>query len=827
VRRRKPQNPMQEISTINVPTVIKRDGTKVLLDVNQIWYKYGDLIKRYDIEGIDLPWLVKLVIQGLRPEITTREIDALAEHICATKNPIDGGYHKLAMTIRLSNLYRTIPLSWYESLKMFAIDGEMPLKGLSPSPEIVEFARDHQNAIDEAIVEAQERMDKNLEYAQLCVLENQYMLLRADGSVGELPQHMWMRVAVALAHLDGLPSVLTLFERISQYKVCLPTPVLRTAGTYNKTHISCFLASARDSVDHMYDMVKEFAICSKMGGGFGLSVSAIRSTGAAIKTTGGEATGLVKYLKVFGQVRKHVKQGSNKRSGTCASYCEPWHADFVDFFQIRSPTVEEKNACKDVFPVAWMPDLFFKRVDARAQWSFFNPDDVQDLLQTYGEEFESRYIEHERAGRALSTMPALDLLHLMTMNMMLCGGPGVMGKDAVNELSTYNHIAKVDNGNLCEEIVIPSIGDAKGCCVLGAVGLPAHVTPSGKFDMPDFLESVRLAVRYVDRLNDMTTFPTPEDRQTHLKYRPIGVGVSGLADVFAMCSIPFDSEAARVMNYRIFEWMHYVAVDESSRMAAESGCVQDFAESNLAKGLLHPALFDARWKRLNPGKEIWRPKNLACGDKMVGGSVSPPWEDLADLVSKNGVRNLHVNALMPTASSSAAVQNNECFEPFTSNCYARNLQSGYYYFANRHLIKRLKELDLLNAETLEVLRRDRGSVRNVPGLPAHDISVFATAWELRQKALLQLACDRQRFVDQSISWNVFIAEPTNNKVATMLMDAWRGGAKCMLYYLRTQPAAVMLTKTEIGTYEALESEAQEEEEGGKNAPTCSRGGCSL
>jgi ribonucleoside-diphosphate reductase alpha subunit len=784
--------------------VTKRDGRLEPVDKEQIYARYAKLANDRGIaDKVDARWVGDSVALALADKITTRQLDEIAEKICAHSNPSVPYYHQLAAQIKLDNLWKDVPAGWLEALCKFQ---DCPSNGMYPSPSLCTYARQHAAIFEDAL---QHHRDKGYDYSSIHILESQYLLRLLNGNIGERIQHMWMRLACALTlHLEDPSETLEVYELLSTHRICLPTPVVRCAGTGLPNVISCFLAECPDDLDGMYLKALDFAHCSKLGGGFGLSINKVRSRGTTINSTGGEAQGVGPFAYVLNAIKRHVIQGSNQRAGALALYLQPWHGDFFEFLDLKKTTQDPRYRCAEIFFHLWMPDLLRKRAERDEQWSLFTPSDFPALDELYGDAFERAYIEAEAEGKAVATIHAKSVYRAIATLLITTGGPGVMNKDIINELSSLKHQGPTTNGNLCTEITIRSEGVAKACCILGAIGLPAHVK-DGKMDLRMLRRSARKLTRLVDRLCDLAVYPDEPTKKLHLRNRPLGIGVNGLADVFALMEVAWEDGEAQVLNHQIFEHIHWACVKESVRLSQQFGACDGFEGSPLSSGQLHPT----QWSRYMQ----------ASGRTFRDDLRALNWPRLGERVRKTGMRNMLLNAPMPTASSSRLVGNNECFEPYTSNVYSRKLSAGDFYIVNPHLVRLLEKKGVLGEEVIQQMEEDRGSVKNLQCLTEREKKLFKTAWEIPGMVLTQMAAYRQPYIDQSQSFNLWMEVPTVSKVASHLVNSSRLGIKTSIYYFHTKPAAFMLDYggrlTESTKPANLASELAE------NAIFCTSGGC--
>ena len=724
-------------------------------------------------------WLVGKTVAGVASGMRTDQIDVLAEEVCANAGGAAVDYHDFAAAIRISCMHKSVPSEFVDAMLLIG-NGTETRPRFGPSNELITFADKYSCEIEAAL--SHER-DYQYDYPSVHMLENGYALRRPDGSVGERVQHIYMRVACGLCMRrqppeEAIALALRTYRGLRDRRISFATPIMRSAGTNRPCMISCYLDRVPDSIDGMYQSVKDFAIASKLGGGVGFSVSDIRAGGSDIRGSGSRSKGVVPYIRVINETKKHIAQGTNKRAGAGAPYLEPWHGDVEQFLDMKEHGHEGKR-CRDLFFALWVPDLLIERVRQKAHWSLFCPDECPGLVDACDKEFERLYERYEAEGRARKRIPALDLLQRIIDRQVLHGGPYIMFKDTVNALSNQQHLGTITHGNLCTEIIQISTPGVRACCTLGALclGSFALTDPEPHMDLVAIRETAGLMTDLVDGIIDLTDYPDESSRREHQRHRAIGIGVSGLADAFAVLRIPWDSERARLANRDIFETMQLGCLEASCRMARERGRHESFDGSPASRGLFQRDLMFARF----PDRD-WLPNLYA--DHI--------WDELRRNVTEYGLRNALLTALAPTASTAALTSQNESFEPFTSNLYVRRLGCGDIFFPNRHLIRLLRSKGLLDTEAIRAINRDGGSVRNVAGLSDEDRSIFRTVWELSQRTLMDLSADRQAYIDQSQSFNVHIAKPTGAVMGSLILYGHSIGLKTCVYYLRTKPPTEMI-----------------------------------
>jgi ribonucleoside-diphosphate reductase alpha chain len=629
------------------------------------------------------------------------------------------------------------------------------------SDETYEVIKKHANTLNSAIVYDR---DFNYDYFGFKTLERSY-LLKVDGEVAERPQHMLMRVAVGI-HGEDIDAAIDTYNLMSEKWFTHATPTLFNSGTPKPQMSSCFLLTMKsDSIDGIYDTLKQCALISQSAGGIGLSIHNIRATGSYIKGTNGNSNGIIPMLRVFNDTARYVDQGGNKRPGAFAIYLEPWHADVFEFLDLKKNHGKEEVRARDLFYAMWISDLFMKRVEADGDWSLFCPNEAPGLADVWGEEFEALYERYEREGRQRKTVKAQELWFKIVEAQMETGTPYMLYKDACNAKSNQKNLGTIKSSNLCTEIVEFTSPDEIAVCNLASIALPKYVV-NGKFDHQKLYEVTQTVTRNLNKIIDINYYPVPEAENSNKRHRPIGIGVQGLADTFAMLRMPFESEEARGLNKDIFETIYFAAMTASMESAKKEGPYSTFAGSPISQGI-----FQFEMWGVTPDSGRW------------------DWEALRADVMKYGVRNSLLLAPMPTASTSQILGNNECFEPFTTNIYKRGVLSGEFVVVNKHLLKDLVDLGLWNEQMKNRLLKSEGSIQNIQGIPQNIKDLYKTVWEIKQKSIVDMAADRGAFICQSQSLNIHMEDVTFAKLSSMHFYAWKKGLKTGTYYLRTRPAA--------------------------------------
>jgi ribonucleoside-diphosphate reductase alpha chain len=743
--------------------VTKRNGTTETVRIEKITARIEKLCYGLDMNHVDVFQITQRVIQGMYDKITTVELDNLAAETAASMTTRHPDYAVLAARIAISNLHKETSKSFSSTIKRLYnyTDPKTGENAALISREVYEVVRNNAALLDSVIIYDR---DFNYDYFGFKTLERSY-LLRIDGKVVERPQHMLMRVAIGI-HMNDIEAAIETYNLMSEKWFTHATPTLFNAGTPKPQLSSCFLLTMReDSVDGIYDTLKQCAKISQSAGGIGLSIHNIRATGSYIKGTNGTSNGIVPMLRVFNDTARYIDQGGGKRKGAFAIYLEPWHADIFDFLQLKKNHGKEELRARDLFYALWIPDLFMKRVEANEEWSLFCPNESPGLADCYGEEFERLYERYEREGRARKVVRAQDLWFEILEAQTETGVPYMLYKDHCNRKSNQKNLGTIKSSNLCTEIIEYTSKDEVAVCNLASLALPKFVH-EGKFDHQKLYEVTKVVTRNLNKIIDINYYPVEEARRSNMRHRPIGLGVQGLADVFIMLRMPFDSEEARGLNIDIFETIYYAAVEASMELAQKLGPYESYQGSPMSQGLFQ---FDL-WG-VTPSSGRW------------------DWEGLRKKVLQYGIRNSLLVAPMPTASTSQILGNNECFEPYTSNIYTRRVLSGEFIVVNKHLMKDLIRLGLWNETMKNMIIQANGSIQQIPGIPQNLKDIYRTVWEISQKSIIEMAADRGPYICQSQSLNIHIQDPNFGKLTSMHFYAWKKGLKTGMYYLRTRPAA--------------------------------------
>ncbi|ATA78279.1 ribonucleoside-diphosphate reductase subunit alpha [Capnocytophaga sputigena] len=751
--------------------VIKRNGKKEAVHFDKITARIHKLIYGLSISEKDVIEIAKKIIQGIYDNVTTTELDNLAAETAAAQTTIHPDFSVLAARIAVSNLHKNTLKSFSKTAQLLYEYTDPITQTHAPliSEEIYKIIRKNADELDSSVIYDR---DYNFDYFGFKTLERSY-LIRTNGKVTERPQHLFMRVALGI-HKEDIQAAIETYNLMSEKWFIHATPTLFNAGTPKPQMSSCFLLSmTEDSIAGIFDTLKRCALISQSAGGIGVSIHNIRSTGSYIKGTGGISNGIIPMLRVFNDTARYVDQGGGKRKGAIAVYIEPWHLDIFDFIDIRKNHGKEEMRARDLFPALWIPDLFMQRVEADQMWSLFDPNEAQGLYEVYGEKFNELYTTYENEGKFRKQIKARELWTAILEAQIETGTPYMCYKDAVNEKSNQKNIGTIRSSNLCTEIMEYTNADEVAVCNLASLALPRYVS-SGGFDFQKLYEVTKIVTRNLNKIIDGNYYPIPETKTSNDRHRPIGLGVQGLADVFLLLRLPFESPEARRLNKDIFETIYFASMEASMDLAKEQGAYSSFAGSPLSEGKFQ---FD-----------LWQ---VVPSDRW-------DWEKLRQEVMTHGVRNSLLLAPMPTASTSQILGNNECFEPYTSNIYNRRVLSGEFVVVNKFLLKDLIELGLWNPTMKNKLIAENGSVQNIPEIPTELKELYKTVWEIKQKTIIDMAAERGAFICQSQSLNLFMAEPNLAKLTSMHFHAWKSGLKTGMYYLRTK-AAVDAIKFTVDT----------------------------
>jgi ribonucleoside-diphosphate reductase alpha chain len=765
--------------------VVKRDGHKepVMFD------KITDRIKKLCYGLNDMVDAVKVamrVIEGLYDGVTTSELDNLAAETAASMTVTHPDYAQLAARIAISNLHKNTNKSFSETMSEMYYYVNPRTNQAAPliSDEVHQVIQENAAFLDSHIIYTR---DFNYDYFGFKTLERSY-LLRINGNIVERPQHMLMRVAVGI-HLNDMDAAIETYELMSKKFFTHATPTLFNAGTPKPQMSSCFLLTMKDdSIDGIYDTLKQTAKISQSAGGIGLAIHNVRATGSYIRGTNGTSNGIVPMLRVFNDTARYVDQGGGKRKGSFAIYLETWHADIFEFLDLKKNTGKEEMRARDLFFAMWTSDLFMKRVEEDTTWTLMCPNECPGLDELYGDEFEALYTSYEAQGKGRKTIKARELWEKILESQIETGTPYMLYKDAANRKSNQKNLGTIRSSNLCTEIMEYTSADEIAVCNLASISLPMFVE-NGAFNHELLYNVTKRVTRNLNKVIDRNYYPVIEAENSNMRHRPVGLGVQGLADAFIMLRLPFTSDEAKKLNQEIFETLYFAAVTASMEMAKEEGPYSSYEGSPIANGEFQ--------------HNLWGLK-----DEELSGRWD--WAGLRKEVKKNGVRNSLLVAPMPTASTSQILGNNEAFEPYTSNIYTRRVLSGEFIVVNKHLLNDLVERGLWNETLKQEIMRHNGSVQNIERIPSDLKELYKTVWEMSMKDIIDMSRQRGYFIDQSQSLNLFMQDANYAKLTSMHFYGWKSGLKTGMYYLRTKSAVDAIKFTLNNDKQAEPIEVQEQ-----------------
>ncbi len=748
--------------------VIKRDGRRESVKFDKITARIERLCYGLDPAFVQPIEVAMKVVSGIYDGVNTVELDNLAAETAASLTTRHPDYATLAARIAISNLHKNTQKSFSATMKQLYhyVDPKTNENASLISKETYDVVKKHAALLDSTIIYDR---DFGYDYFGFKTLEKSY-LLKVNGKIAERPQHMLMRVSIGI-HGSDIESAIETYNLLSERWFTHATPTLFNAGTPKPQLSSCFLLTMQDdSINGIYDTLKQCALISQSAGGIGLSIHNIRATGSYIKGTNGTSNGIVPMLRVFNDTARYVDQGGGKRKGSFAMYIEPWHADVFDFLQLKKNHGKEELRARDLFFALWVPDLFMKRVKDNDVWSLMCPHECPGLSDVYGDEFEALYEKYEREGKARRTVKAQDLWFEIMESQIETGTPYMLFKDHANRKSNQKNLGTIKSSNLCTEIIEYTAADEVAVCNLASLALPKFVEKGEdgflRFNHEKLYEITKVATRNLNKIIDINYYPVPEAERSNKRHRPIGLGVQGLADTFVLLRMPFESEEARQLNKDIFETIYFGAMEASMEEAQKFGTYETWAGSPISQGIFQ---FDM-WG-VKPTSNRW------------------DWETLREQVKTHGVRNSLLVAPMPTASTSQILGNNECFEPFTSNIYVRRVLSGEFVVVNKYLLRDLVKMGLWNETMKNKLIAANGSVQNIAEIPANLKELYKTVWEIKQKTIIDMSADRGAFICQSQSLNIHMTDANFGKITSMHFHAWERGLKTGMYYLRTKAAA--------------------------------------
>lgn len=755
--------------------VLKRDGTYEPVSFDKVLRRISVLSKGLD--GVEADEIAQKICSRIYDGVKTTELDELTATTCSTMSTVHPNYGILASRVIISNLHKTTPDTFTEVVEILysvkdARGNPMPLL----SDELYEIVKKHGDTINKNI-----QMDRDylFDYFGYKTLERAY-LLKVNGNVVERPQYMWMRVSLGI-HGEDLEKVFEMYNSMSTREYTHATPTLFNAGTRHSQMSSCFLLEVKDdSVEGMYDSAKDCAMISKYAGGIGMNVHKIRSRGSIIRGTNGKSTGLIPFLRVMNQTLLHINQ-AGKRNGSAAMYMDPSHPDVFEFVSLRRNTGAEEERCRDLFIALWIPDIFMKRVKESGDWSLFCPFDAPELEHLYGDDYETMYINYEKAGKAKKVVKAKDLWMEIIRSQIETGGPYMLYKDKCQR-SNQSNLGVIKCSNLCSEILIYSSPEEYGVCNLASIVLPTYVE-NNAFNFERFHKVVKMVTKNMDKVIDRNFYPTPETRNSNMRHRPIGIGIQGIADVYMMLRLPYESEEASILNRHISETMYHASLEASMEIAKERSENID-AYSRIPEELAMTSHFGAYSSfPTSPAA-----KGILQFDMHDG--VKPSLYDFDKLkkdIMKYGLRHSLLIALMPTATTSQIMGYTESFEALTSNIYQRRTLAGEFTVINKYLIWDLIKAGMWNPKMKERIIAGEGSIQHIEEIPEKTRLLYKTVWEIKQKNVIDQSADRTPFVCHTQSLNLYIEAPDISKLTNMHFYGWSKGLKTGLYYLRTRP----------------------------------------
>ena len=743
--------------------VVKRDGHKEPVMFDKITARIKKLC--YGLNPLVDPVRVSMrVIEGLYDGVTTSELDNLAAEVAATMTTTHPDYTNLASRISVSNLHKNTKKSFSKTMEDLYnyVNPRTNKKAPLLSDEVYNVIKKNAEKLDSTIIY---NRDFNYDYFGFKTLERSY-LLKINGAVAERPQHMLMRVSIGIHH-DDLDSAIETYDLMSKKFFTHATPTLFNSGTPKPQLSSCFLLAMQDdSIDGIYNTLKQTAKISQSAGGIGLSIHNVRSTGSYISGTNGTSNGIVPMLRVFNDTARYVDQGGGKRKGSFAIYIEPWHSDIYDFLELKKNHGKEEMRARDLFYAMWIPDLFMKRVESNGEWTLMCPNECPGLYDCHSEEFEKLYTEYEKKQKGRKTIKARELWEKILESQIETGTPYMLYKDACNRKSNQKNLGTIRSSNLCTEILEYTSKDEIAVCNLASIALPMFVV-NNKFDHKKLFDVTKRVTKNLNKVIDRNYYPVKEAENSNFRHRPIGLGVQGLADTFIKLRMPFTCDDAQTLNQEIFETIYFAAMTASMEEAIKDGPYKSYKGSPVSKGEFQ--------------HNMWGIK-----DEDLSGRWD--WAGLRKEVKKNGVRNSLLVAPMPTASTAQILGNNECFEPYTSNIYTRRVLSGEFIVVNKHLLEDLVKLGLWTEELKQELMKANGSIQHIDNIPDDIKELYKTVWELKMKDIIDMARHRGYFIDQSQSLNLFMEGATMAKLTSMHFYAWKSGLKTGMYYLRTKSA---------------------------------------
>ncbi|KAI5166158.1 ribonucleoside-diphosphate reductase subunit M1 [Nematocida sp. AWRm78] len=763
-------------------TILKK-GNRVEYSQDILLEYLKGMASGLDSTFIKVNELAEKITMGVCDDMTIEELGVLAAETAADMTTSHPHYSLLAGRIEASFLQKSTPSKFSDAMMKLSnsIIYGTDLKTEIISEKVLDIILKNRDRLDSAI---KNERDFEFSYFGIKTLKRSY-LLKSNNVIIERPQYLWMRVSVGI-HEDDIESAIQTYELMSTKHFIHATPTLFNSGTISPQLSSCFLlAMQSDSIDGIYNTLKQCAMISKHAGGIGVNIHNIRGTGSYIKGTFGHSNGIIPMLRVFDATSKYVDQGGNKRPGSIVVYIEPWHRDIFDFLDLRKNTGKEEMRARNLFLGLWVPDLFMKRVEEDGDWALFCPNMAKGLHEKYGDEFEELYVQYEKEERIeKKVVPARKLWKAILEAEIETGVPYILYKDSCNRKSNQQNLGVIKGSNLCAEIVEYTDPNEIAVCNLASLALPTYIE-NNEFNFNKLKEVAKIVAKNLNKIIDVNKYPLEQAKNSNMKHRPIGMGVQGLADVYILMGYPFESKEAAELNKAIFETIYFGALEASNELAQKYGPYESYAGSPVSKGILQ--------------YDMW---GVQPSDRW-------DWAGLKKKIAAHGVRNSLLVALMPTASTSQILGFNECFEGFTSNIYTRRTLSGEFQIVNSHLVKNLADLGLWGPEMKNIIIEHEGSIQNIPSIPDNIKQLYKTVWEIKQKAVIDQAADRGAYVDQSQSMNIHISTPTFAQLTSMHFYGWKKGLKTGTYYLRTKPsqAAIKFTVDKQQAQEYLQKES--------------------
>jgi ribonucleoside-diphosphate reductase alpha chain len=756
--------------------VLKRDSRLETLRLDKITNRIKKQTYGLNTDFVDSMEVATKVVAGIYDGISSNELDTLAAETAAALTHIHPDYSILGARIAITRLHKTTQKSFSDTIEHLYsyIDPKTNTPAGLISDETYYAVMKHKNTLNESVIHDR---DLNFDYFGFKTLERSY-LLKTHGQVAETPQHLYMRVAVGIWG-NNIANVLKTYELLSTHKMTHATPTLFNAGTKRPQLSSCFLLMMDDdSIKGIYKTLSDVAAISQNAGGIGLAIHNVRATGSYIKGTNGTSNGIVPMLRVFNETARYVDQGGGKRKGSFAIYLEPWHADIEDWLDLRKNHGKEERRTRDLFLALWTPDLFMKRVEEDGDWTLFCPSEIGvPLWEMYGAEFEENYTRLEAEGKGRQTVKARHIWQKVLESQIETGTPYILFKDSANHKSNQKNLGTIKSSNLCTEIMEYTSKDEQAVCNLASIPVNQFVTlgkrsgklkkPSAEYDYQSLYDVAYQTTLNLNQVIDVNFYPTEETKASNMRHRPIGIGIQGLADLFAIMGLPFSSEEAQRINADIFETIYFASMAASVDLAKKEGAYESFDGSPLSNGEFQ--------------FNLW-----GFSDQQLSGRWD--WAKLRKSVMKYGARNSLLLAPMPTASTAQIMGNNEAFEPFTSNIYTRRTLSGEFVLVNKHLIKDLITLDLWSDQMRMQIIKENGSIQNITEIPQELRDIYKTVWEIKQKDIIDMSAARGKFICQSQSLNLFFRDVNTAKLTSAHFHSWRAGLKTGMYYLRTESA---------------------------------------